>query len=113
MSLLVAYMDDLLFLSRIRESVRPMEVKAVRRVPDLLALSPSILVLDIDSPRLDSLEALRAIREDPGLSHVPVLAFYSHVHPERKRDAEAAGCTAVFPRSTFLVELQRALPRNA
>jgi CheY-like chemotaxis protein len=113
MALVVAYMDDLLFLSRIQEASRPHEVKPVRRVADILPLRPSLLVLDLDSQRLDGLAALRALREEGTLESVPVLGFFSHVHPERARAAQEAGCTGVFPRSAFLAELRKALPREA
>ena len=103
----VAFMDDLLYLSRIREAVRPVEVKGVRRAADLGR--PSVLLLDLDSARLDGLAVLRALRGDAALQGVPALGFFSHVHPDRAREALAAGCTAVFPRSTFLAELKKFL----
>ena len=110
--MVAALMDDLLFLSRIREAVRPREVKAVRRLPDLLALRPGLLIVDVDSPRLPTLEALRAVGQDPAWSGVPVLGFFSHVNPEGARAALEAGCTRVFPRSLFLDELRKSLPQE-
>lgn len=38
---------------------------------------PAVVLLDIKMPRLDGLEVLRAMREDPGLRHIPVVILSS------------------------------------
>lgn len=103
-------MDDLLFLSRIREAAGDTPVTAATKVADLLRLQPELVVLDLDSQRVNGLEALEALRAEPTLAKIPVIGFFSHVHPERARAAEAAGCSRVVPRSSFLAELRRLLP---
>ena len=109
MPAIVAFMDDLLFLSRIREAAKAMdvEVRTARRVDQLLAAAAGtrLVFVDLDSARLPTAEALAALRADPALAEVPVVGFFSHVHPERAREAEAAGITRVWPRSAFVQEL--------
>jgi CheY-like chemotaxis protein len=109
----VAFVDDLMFLSRIREAARrrALEVVAVRTVPDLLAACsdpPLMVILDLDRPRPPALEALSALRSAPALSGLPVVGFFSHVHAERGRQAREAGCTAM-PRSVFVEQLDALL----
>ncbi len=106
----IAFVDDLMFLSRIREAAQGTgaEVRSVRRVADLLeALREPVglVLIDLDSPRLPSAEALAALHADALTARVPVVGFFSHVHVERARAARAAGCARVLPRSAFVQEL--------
>jgi len=48
-----------------------------------------------------------ALRADPSLASLPVVAFLSHVHAERADAARAAGCTRVLARGAFVQELPR------
>lgn len=110
MASVVALLDDLLFLSRIREAAEAqgLEVRSVRSVPALLEAcraSPRVVLLDLDSPRLPAEEALAALRAEASLSAIPVVGFFSHVHAERGRRALKAGCTRALPRSAFVREL--------
>src|SRR5258708_3430521 len=96
MASVIAFMDDLMFLSRVREAARALglEVRGARTLPQLLEACsppPRAVLMDLDSPRLPAAEALAALRADPGLAAVPVVGFFSHVHRERARAAHAAG----------------------
>jgi CheY-like chemotaxis protein len=109
----IALVDDLMFLSRIRETARrhDLEVTAVRTVPDLLAACndpPRMVIIDLDRPRPPAVEALAALRAEPALAKLPVVGFFSHVHAERGRQAREAGCTAL-PRSLFVEQLDALL----
>jgi len=112
MSRVLALVDDLLFLSRIREAARGTgaEVRAVRGPDDLLAAGREgsrLVLVDADSSRTPWPEAVRALRADPALASLPVVAFLSHVHAERAEAARAAGCTRVLARGAFVQELPR------
>ena len=112
MSRVLALVDDLLFLSRIREAARGTgaEVRTVRGPADLLGAAREgarLVLVDADSSRLPWSEAVAALRSDPLLASVPVVAFLSHVHAERAEAARGAGCTRVLPRSAFVQELPR------
>lgn len=118
MSPVVALVDDLMFLSRIREAARGqgLEVRAVRRIPDLLEAcrgGARLLLMDLDSPRLPVMEALSTVCADPAFSALEVVGFFSHVHAERGRQARAAGCRQVLPRSSFVDELPALLASAA
>ena len=112
MSRVLALVDDLLFLSRIREAARGTgaEVRAVRSAADLLAGAREggrLVLVDADSSRLPWTDAVAALRADPALDSLPVVAFLSHVHAERAEAARAAGCTRVLARGAFVQELPR------
>ena len=110
MKLVVAVVDDLMFLSRIREAAKRKgaDVRAVRTAADAVAAcreGAGLVIVDLDTPRLPVMEAVTAIAGDPALSGVGLVGFYSHVETERAREARAAGCRTVLPRSAFVRQL--------
>jgi CheY-like chemotaxis protein len=118
MATVVALVDDLMFLSRIREAAKGhgLEVKAVRTEADALAgarAGARLVIMDLDSPRLPVAAALSGLRADPSLTALPVVGFFSHVEAQRGRDAAAAGCTTVLPRSAFVQKLDALMAEAA
>ena len=110
MAPVVAFVDDLMFLSRIREAAKRQgaEVRAVRSAADAAAAcreGARLVIVDLDTPRLPVMDAVAAVAGDPALSGVELVGFYSHVETERAREARAAGCRTVLPRSAFVREL--------
>ena len=109
MAMVVALVDDLMFLSRIREAARAygLEVKGTRTVDDTAAAAGGAVMvfLDLDSSRLPVAAALAALRANEALAGLPVVGFFSHVDAQRGRDAASAGCTTVLPRSAFVQRL--------
>jgi len=115
----IAYVDDLMFVSRIREAARPLalEIQTARSASQLLEAcrsgSPKLVLADLDSPRLGSVEAIRALRAEPQTASVPVIGFVSHVNGALVAEAQAAGCTRVLARGAFVQELPRLLESAA
>jgi CheY-like chemotaxis protein len=112
MSRVLALVDDLLFLSRIREAAggAAVEVRSVRGSADLVAAARDggrLVLVDADSSRLPWADAVGTLRSDPSLASLPVVAFLSHVHAERAEAARAAGCSRVLARAAFVRELPR------
>jgi len=107
----IAFVDDLMSLSRIREAAKAggREVRTASTVATLLEAcrdTPALVLFDLDSTRLPVTEALEALRRDAGLTGVRSVGFFSHVHAERAQAARAAGCSQILSRGTFV----RALP---
>jgi DNA-binding NarL/FixJ family response regulator len=104
-----ALVDDLMFLSRIREAARgaDVEVRAVRTVEAVLQAARDgarLVLLDLDSPRLPWSDALAALAGE-GASAPPTVGFFGHVHAETGQAAAAAGCTLVLARGAFVQRL--------
>lgn len=117
MAFVAAFMDDLMFLSRIREAAGPrgIEVRGVRKLPDLIAACrdvPRLVFVDLEAARLPVSEALAALRAEPELARIPVVGFYNHVHVDLAREAQAAGCAQVLTRGAFVRELGALLEKE-
>lgn len=118
MDTVVALVDDLMFLSRIREAAKghALEVKAARTAADALAgarAGARLVIMDLDSPRLPVAATLAGLRGEPSLDGLPIVGFFSHVEAQRGREAAAAGCTTVLPRSAFVQKLDALLAEAA
>jgi len=114
MSVVVAVVDDLMFLSRIREAAKRQGavIRVARSAGDAVTAcrdGATRVILDLDTPRLPVLDILEALAADPASAGVDRVGFYSHVETERARDAQAAGCRTVLPRSAFVRQLDELL----
>jgi two-component system cell cycle response regulator DivK len=72
---------------------------------------PTIVVLDLGLPELDGLEVLRAIKQHPATSHVPVLVITVHAFEHDRERAMAAGCDEFLPKPLLPSELLAAVHR--
>ena len=112
MTSLIAFMDDLMFLSRIREAARAagVEVQTVRTPEGLVEACrltrPALVFADLDSQRLPVLEGIRTLRTHHELASIAVVGFLGHTQVEQARLAEQAGCTRVLTRGAFVNELR-------
>jgi two-component system cell cycle response regulator DivK len=57
-----------------------------------LALTPDVIVTDLQMPGLDGLAMTRALRERPETRHIPIVAVSAHALNEHRQQALAAGC---------------------
>jgi len=53
---------------------------------------PALILMDLQLPRLDGLEATRLIRADPRLADIPIVAVTAHAMKGDDEKARAAGC---------------------
>ncbi len=110
MAEVVAFVEDLMFASRIREAAQRQGVTvATARTPEALLeacrAGARVVLLDLDARRLPTLDALGALAAEPSLAGRRIVGFFSHVDAARAREAQAAGCTEVLPRSAFVQRL--------
>ena len=70
---------------------------------DVSAPTPALIVLDLDLPRLDGIEAVRAIKSNPELRRIPVVVLTESDDPEAVARAYDAGVNTYFAKPvTFL-----------
>ena len=98
--------DDMFFASKINAAAaqagRQIErIKNREQLEQLRAAPPSLVIVDLNSDRIDPIEAIEFLKSTAELRAIPVVAFVSHVQTELIRRAQAAGCDYVLPRSAF------------
>ena len=114
--------DDMFFTAKIRAAAavcgREIEVvKSLEQLEKLIDDPPSLVIVDLNSDRLNPLGALEFLKAR--LSGVSVIGFLSHVQVDLKQAAERTGCDYVIPRSMFSMKLAEimsgdlsSLPKN-
>jgi CheY-like chemotaxis protein len=113
--MILAAVDDLLFASRIRSTAARLgrEVVFARSSAAVLELgrarTPDIIVVDLDSRRIDAVATIAATRAFPSLAAVPIVGFVSHVHVDLVEAARQAGADQVLARSAFVARLAEIL----
>ena len=75
---------------------------------------PDLILMDIELPGLDGLEATRRLKADPSLRAIPVLALTAYAMRGDEQRCRAAGCdgylTKPIDRMTLLDAVARCLP---
>jgi two-component system cell cycle response regulator DivK len=59
---------------------------------------PDIVLMDVQLPEMDGLEATRALRADPRTAAIPVVAVTAHVKKDDEERCRAAGCVLHLPK---------------
>src|SRR6476620_2176560 len=104
---ILAAVDDFLFRSKIRATAKHVDVEITfAQTPDEImtqarALKPTLLIIDLNSPKADPIATIAALKADAATAAVRTLGFASHVHTELIAAARQAGADEVLPRSAF------------
>lgn len=105
--------DDLMFTSRLVGFAQPLGLtlrtaktaEALERAAEPL----SCVLVDLQLPGLELPSLVRAVREKhPGCR---IVGYGSHVAADVLKAAREAGCDLVLPRSKFVEDLNRDLPK--
>lgn len=107
---IVAIVDDMFFAAKIRAAAQAVacEVESVRSLEQLgksISSLPSLVIVDLNSERLDALQAIETLKSTPSIKGIPIVGFLSHVQVDLKQAAERTGCDYVIPRSLFSMKL--------
>jgi CheY-like chemotaxis protein len=113
--MILVAVDDLLFSSKIRTTAKQAGVELTfARTPDDIvtkarALKPALVIFDLNAPKIDSIHAIGALRQDPELAAIPTIGFVSHVDTPTILAAREAGVGDVMARSAFAANLEKIL----
>jgi CheY-like chemotaxis protein len=81
-------------------------IEAVARARDV---TPAVILIDIQMPELDGLEAMRLIRADANLATIPIIALAALVMPGDRERCLAAGAGEYLTKPIGLKALVRAI----
>jgi CheY-like chemotaxis protein len=115
---ILAIVDDLLFMSKIRTTAGQLGVRVTFvRSPDaalsqMRADAPAVVILDLNNPRTDPLGTVAQMKADPALAGIPTVGFVSHVQTDLIDAARRAGVDQVLARSAFTQLLPDILQRG-
>jgi two-component system cell cycle response regulator DivK len=77
---------------------------------------PSLILLDIQLPRLDGYQVARIMRDDKRLQDIPIIAVTSYAMMGDRETALAAGCDAYIEKpinpDTFISEIEAFMPKG-
>ncbi len=117
--MLLAAVDDLMFSSRISTTAKAVgtPVQFARSHDAVLAAArgtpaPALIVLDLNSVKLQPLQVIAALKADATLAAIPVIGFVSHVDTATIEAARDAGIDRVMARSAFVQQLGELLGQD-
>jgi two-component system sensor histidine kinase/response regulator len=91
-----------------RVEVAPNGRIAVARTAELL---PTLVLMDVQMPEMDGLEATRAIKADPRTAHVPVVCLTAFAMAEEERRCLDAGAELHLAKPIDFERLAKVLDR--
>ncbi len=78
-------------------------------VAQATAQCPNVIVMDVEMPEMDGLEAIRQIRHNPELGEVPIIVLTALVMPGDEARCLATGASAYLPKPLRLKQLTATL----
>lgn len=113
-STIVALVEDLFFLAKIRETAKAVGVKVVTGdsgggTTAIAAAQPQAVILDLNSRQRPAVDWILALKADPATRPIRIVGFVSHVQEEIISAARTAGCDSVMARSAFTQQLPNLL----
>ena len=59
---------------------------------------PDVVLMDLQMPDMDGLQATRILQTEPDTAHIPVIAITAHVRPDDQARCLRAGCAGHIPK---------------
>jgi two-component system cell cycle response regulator DivK len=89
-------------LTDVLELVLGQEVLVARNGVEAVQMAhahrPDLILMDLDLPKLDGIEATRSLKSSDEFRHTPILAVTAHSMVGDRERALAAGCDDYFPK---------------
>jgi CheY-like chemotaxis protein len=86
-------------------------VSGVEAVAKAAAMRPGVILMDLSLPEMNGWEATRALKADPALAGIPVVAVTAHAMVGDRESAIAAGCAECVTKPYELEELINVVER--
>jgi len=115
--MILAVLDDLMFTSKIKTAASQLGVavtfarSADAALAEMRKTAPSLVILDLNNPRTNSLGIVAELKNDPALASTRTIGFASHVQVDVINAARQAGVDEVMARSAFVQNLAAILTR--
>jgi hypothetical protein len=112
--MILALVDDLIFLSKIQETAKILglsvrSVGAADVIGRVRANPGCGLLVDLNYRSGNAVEPIQRLKSDPETVPVRVVGFLSHVQTDLAASARAAGCDMGLARSAFVKQLPELL----
>ena len=113
--MIVCVVDDLIFSVKISTAAKALAAPVFfERSPDMVLprireKQPSLVIFDLNSSKLQPLDAIARMKADPGLRDIRTLGYVSHVQTDVIAAARNAGIDEVLARSAFSEQLAQIL----
>ncbi len=118
MNKVIAICSDLFFAVKIQDAAKRaglqlVSARTVEAAVEAARRGARLVILDLNDREVDTVAAVRALKEDPETAAAPLLAFLSHVDVHKAQAAREAGCDRVMARSRFSTEVVKLLAEAA
>jgi len=112
--LIAIVVDDMFFVSKISSAAaafgrRIERIKSKEQLENLAENSPALILIDLNSDRLDPVQTIAFLKSREKLKEIPIVSFVSHVQTDLINAARTAGCDYVLPRSVFTQSLNETI----
>ncbi len=108
--------ENKLFVRRVIESMghEMLEAETGLDSLDIAAKNvPDLILMDINIPGMDGLETTVKFKEDPDLTHIPVIALTANAMKGDKERCLEAGCDGYMQKPVGVSDLRREIQRYA
>ena len=107
---ILAAIHDLMFSSKVNAAAKGRPITWLKRgtrvVDEVAREKPDVLLIDLASPQLDAVNAIREIKRAGG---VTVIGYVDHTREDVIEAARAAGCDQVMSKGEFARRLPELL----
>ncbi|MCC2639633.1 MAG: protein of unknown function, putative CheY-like signal transduction response regulator [Nitrospira sp.] len=106
-STILVAVTDIFFYTKVRDALRPQgytleRIRSQDELPEkALSLTPAAMIINMNDLGIDAFEALEAIRANPALRSIPILAFANHEEVTTWKRAKELGVSKVVSRNEF------------
>ncbi|RME76347.1 MAG: response regulator [Chloroflexi bacterium] len=108
--------ENKLFVRRVIESMGHEMLEAETGLDSLTIAAeqmPDLILMDINIPGMDGLETTVKLKQNPRLSHIPVIALTANAMKGDKERCLAAGCDGYMQKPVGVSDLRRQIQHYA